>query len=741
MGEVIWNPILPPALLALVVLSGVVFVVARWVRTRSVRASDVLRLIAIGAMVAIAAGPMGRVRRSVPHQSSLQVLIDGSLSMATEDEGGLPRLDALRRHWMSVDVLAELQRGHEISIWRVGDSVSQVQRSTAMQIEPIAEGTALRAGVLRAMDATAPNGSVLLLTDGIETIDAADDWQSLGALAAARSVRIDAVVAGSVTAANDVRVIARAAPPVVYAGQPSTLIVDVICVGVSDELELIVRLKGEEAPVFRERFEASPTQRFEVPVRPQADDGGSAEFVVEVVGAGEETDVENNRRTVIVDVIDDAAKVLVLEGQPYWETSFFVDAMRADPLIDVTSVTALTDDRDVVRWPARVPRDDNDVAPWMNLRKFDVVVLGRGVERWLGADGGAPLHHFVTTQGGALILLRGDPVAGDGDETRELRDVIKALSPVQFGEGVTSGGTLGLTNDGRAAGALHDDAAFQLDRALADLPGVIAATQVDSEKALASVWLRQAPAMTFGDRAAIDEQDPPALAVLNAGAGRTMAVLSDGLWRWAMAPQASSAERAVYAQLWSRLVRWMALGGEFTPGRMLSVTVDPGPHAPGDEIDIEVKSRRALNAGRPNVTVTTPSGAVAQVVLQESNGFTQTWTASVPARTEGVYEFHATGAGADDGASARVAVYEHRRETLDLTPRWEQMRAMADASGGKLWPIDGVEEYLRVLQARDHEVAAESTEWTPLWDRGIVFVVVVGLFGAAWLVDRWERGL
>src|SRR5690606_1143757 len=95
---------------------------------------------------------------------------------------------------------------------------------------------------------------------------------------------------------------------------------------------------------------------------------------------------------------------------------------------------------------------------------------------------------------------------------------------------------------------------------LTELPGLIAATRVEREKAASLVLLRQAPA---------DGQTPGMAAVAHArvGRGRVMAVMGEGLWRWAMLPPDRAALDPVYDLFWSRAVRWLATGGEFLPGQ------------------------------------------------------------------------------------------------------------------------------------------------------------------------------
>ena len=72
---------------------------------------------------------------------------------------------------------------------------------------------------------------------------------------------------------------------------------------------------------------------------------GEYEYVIEVdtiEGEGEDT---NNSQTVFAHVQKRRIRVLVLEGQPFWDSKFLAQSLRKDERVELTQITQLSDDK------------------------------------------------------------------------------------------------------------------------------------------------------------------------------------------------------------------------------------------------------------------------------------------------------------------------------------------------------------------------------------------------------------
>ena len=737
---VMWHPMAPPALLAIALAASVIGVVWMSHRAHRIRISAVLRVAVAAVMVVLIANPQQWVATAETSAPPLRMLIDDSRSMGVEGEDEVSRFESIRRQWFGAAARESMQRRFDVQFQSAAAAGVRFDPPQLAALAPVQSQTAIHAAIEGAIRASS-GGAVLVLSDGIETLDTETEVDALGAFAAARDVRIDVVVPGDVDLAPNVRVLARAEPPVVFERQPVSLIIDVFRTGQSSEPVELTVVAGDDGttPAHREILEPAVVTRRVIRAPTDWAAGASADFRVRVSALEGERDLSDNQQDVIVDILDDAARVIVFEGRPYWETSFIIDALRADPSMAVTTVMALTDTRDVVRVPRQTSQAPTAESLLGNLDAFDVVILGKGIERWFGGERRHALESFVLDHGGGLFIARDQPVRGDDADADALRELMSRLSPLELGGQRAAGGVLGLSPDARESGLMTDDALPGFDAAIDGVPGVVSATRENTERAMSTVLLRWAPRSAFGGDPVIQDDDPPALAAMRIGAGRTMALTSEGLWRWAMAPNASRATRQLYWSLLSRLTRWLALGGAFQPGRELSVQVDPGPHEPGETIEIVIRSRTPQSGTPLQVSVTDPSGDTGFLAPSDANTDARRWTASFTANDEGVYTIRA--AIGEHDATARTTVYVHDREVIDVAPRRATMEALARATGGRLWPLDALDAYVDAIEQDRKAVDQRRATSEPAWPKLRVFGVVIALLTGVWIADRWERGV
>lgn len=754
----------------LLVAVGVFVLVLALVRDRRVAGVGVIawvRWLGVGGLLAILVVAPTR-EAPAPDEAgrpSVVIMVDTSESMAIGDETlgreACTRWEALRRAWLDPDTIARLRDAGDVRFVGVDARTRSRALPDLLGSPPSGEQSRLSRGVRTLLSALSDRGSgngasteLVMLTDGIDT-----DGESLGALgdeALGAGVRIHGVVPGSDRGLPDVSVILTASADIVYAGQGTDLSVRIRQSGFDGRVARVVVREGGEAgrivydrPVTLER-----STRVWVPIAPERDDAAPAERVqlVEYVASVEalegEIDATNNTRRAFVRVTEEQIRVCVFEASAYWDTKFFVQALRDDPQVELTVVHSLGSEMvggrreprmHVVRYvPDAVASYEERVsdAPLSEneLNEFDVIVLGKGIELFFPSMEAEKLTRFVTERGGSLIFLRGRPISSDDPGARRAGDVLEEISPVSWGEGVLPGGRLALTPEGRSQRALQFEHLASTEAALEDLPSVIATTAVEREKALSVVWLRQDGAEGPGD-------DAPAAAIahMNVGRGRTLAVLSDGMWRWAFLPAALGEHSSVYQAFWSRAVRWLALGGEFLPGQSVSLDVDRLTASPGQGVTAIVRTRFVeLEGFEPRLILRTPGGVEREVGLGASAASPSKLTGLIVPEEEGVHELMLTGELAHGDAvelSTRFAVYDDRVELMETGARPEEVRALSEKSGGMMLGLDGVDELIRLLE--DERAAAMTTrQRVPAWDSPWVFFAIVALLGVEWIVRR-----
>lgn len=747
-----------------------------------------LRCVAAGALGVVLLGPV-RLERA-PDESTrpgVIYLVDTSASMALNDhpwdDGVCARVDALRKSWLEANTLQRVRDAAELQLMTF-DERAAATGFAALQTRAISgEHTRLAecaGGVLTRLGSGESSGAggaggavsdVVLLTDGIDT-----DGAPLGSLvgpALAAGVRVHGVVVGRDQQPSDVSLQASIESALVYDGQPTNLKLRVRQSGFdSRPARVMVREvvgsagaapAGEAGAepagrvVFSETILLTRTNELVVPITPTRDVSkgeGSGVSLVEYVATVEplagEAERENNTRRTFVQVTGERIRVCVFENEPYWDSRFFIAAMREDPQVELTTVIGLgavrqgvkTEPRMIVTKyiPGAVGSEERrePVAPLRDedLAKFDVIALGKGVEAFFPGDEARRLVNFVTQRGGSLIFLRGKPVSAGDSRAVEASRVLDEISPVEWGAVVMRGMKLARTDEGRREPSLNFESVGPSDAVLTELPGMLASTSIEREKALSVVWLRQvaAEAPSAGGAGA---SDPAAVAHMSAGQGRTLAVLTDGMWRWAFLPPLQQDFGGVYRMFWARAVRWMALGGDFLPGQSVSLAVDKVKATPGETIAISVSTRETPSAEFvPSARVIAPDGTAAELTLGRSGAESGRFSAAYTARAEGVYTVELLAPGmTPDRLLTRFAVYDDRVELRDTAARPDEMRGLCEATGGRLFGLDESDALIELLN-KEAESRRSVVKPVPAWDRSWVFWMIVSLLAVEWF---WRR--
>ena len=132
---------------------------------------------------------------------------------------------------------------------------------------------------------------------------------------------------------------------------------------------------------------------------------GQFQYEVKVLPSGKETDTNNNNAFTYLNVIDEKIRVLILEGSPYWDTTFLQRSLYRNDKIELDAILGFAQNRarrirgDEVRGTLHDPVEPED------FNQYDAVILGRSLNRLLDPDLlGRNLSHYVDKFGGTLIF-------------------------------------------------------------------------------------------------------------------------------------------------------------------------------------------------------------------------------------------------------------------------------------------------------------------------------------------------
>src|SRR5262249_18601672 len=182
----------------------------------------------------------------------------------------------------------------------------------------------------------------------------------------------------------------------------------------------------ERAETFKIRLDKAGTQTLVATIEP-AD------------ASAKETRTDNNSRTVVVNVADDKAKVLLVDGEARWEYHYLATALKRDRRMQLQTVVfnqpRLTDrDAEEAR-QLGLPRQQLPAGPDA-LAEFDCIILGDVAPEQLPPADRLRLEKYVADRGGTLVVLAGKrsmplayPDLAAGGETDPLRKLLPIEAP------------------------------------------------------------------------------------------------------------------------------------------------------------------------------------------------------------------------------------------------------------------------------------------------------------------------
>lgn len=690
-----------------------------------------LRIVAVFGLGWVLLG-YSQTQPGVPSDATpprLSILLDTSLSMAEEDAVTSPNAPAVSRLQAVSDAYlneAALNRLRDVADVELTAFDEQLRPTTSLWAEPEGKSTAM----YRAVNQTTADAT-LILSDGHDTTRQAARNDS------ARAGRLFAVPVGTARSAPDLALQAWPDSDRLFEDQSTTITASIQHTGFAgQQAEVELLLEGQA--VDRQAItldQASTIVRFKVtPPLAVGQTVQSNHYTARVrLAQGEEAYPDNNAEDVFIQSTRGQVKVLLLEGEPYWDTRSLARLITSHPRFDLTARYAFGSDRRAQLVGETInPTSD----PIQQLNTFDIVILGRQVQRLVDRGFADRLSNFVRN-GGAVVLARGQPFETQADDrdpsAGALMSGIDPISPVKWGQPIVGEMRVRL-------GESSDDqrgplAGLQEGEVLTRLPGMLAATQIDGRKTASLIMLQQ------------QSQDGPPMAAmtsLRVGSGISLAVLTEGLWRWELLPGFDDQDeqvRSIYGALWVRALQWLASGGEFLPGQDISLQADRLTAEPNQPINLQI-STRYVETDNLNLklTATHSDGTAVQLTptISDTSG---TYTAAFTPKQTGIYTISLTAPGRNDliepgqALATRLAVIDRSLERRDTSAKPEALKQLVEPTGGKcltLGEIDPVIDYLQTLQAL--RGAEDSVDYA--FNTWPVFALIAGCFGLEWILRR-----
>ncbi|HWE93963.1 MAG TPA: vWA domain-containing protein [Tepidisphaeraceae bacterium] len=753
-----FEPLIPTSLWLALAVAGALLI--GWYALRRpqvmtrVRWGGVVGLMAVAVALAllILLNPI-RVRMIPPPAGRplLTVLVDASASMGTPDAGsGSTRYASAAA--LSTDLNSRLGDQFEVRVRSFSGLKAIADSGDLSSARPDGQTTDIGAAIADNLGQERPQGqAVVVLSDGIQNIG---DGPAavLDAVRRARSMDVPVFTRTFGGGANtiDLAVQLRSAQDLAFVGQRVPVNVRVTqtgAKGIHANVSLLaagkeigrqeVTIAGDAADV---RFWATQEK---VGVYPY-------EARVEPV-PGEATEA-NNSATYLLRVIDQPIRVLALEGKPYWDSKFLVRTLASVPAVELDSVVRISEGRfmqravthrhgpatrpaDAAPTPTPAPAAPADDEKWQivasaadilndpaKLRGYQIIVLGRDSETFLGDDVLTNLQNWISHDGGSLVCYRGSPVA-------QVNQKLARLLPVKWTASHEARFSMKLTDQGRN---LHwfGGSSNEEDSALLGLPTLASAALVDRSKPLAVVL---ATSVSSGGA------DAPAVVYQPYGTGRAVVIEGAGMWRWAFLPPQFQQREEVYSELWHSLLRWLTSGASLLPGQKMTLRADKVSFATIEPATATLLVREeATKTTAPTVELLGAAGekpkSFVAVPLGDEPGVFRVTFGILP---QGRYTARvAGGLEADVATQTFFDVRAVSQEQLDLQVRPDLMARIAADSGGTVLGASPAEELAAKFREHMQQSRPPRYERTTAWDRPWALLAVFAIWCLSWFARR-----
>jgi hypothetical protein len=591
------------------------------------------------------------------------------------------------------------------------------------------EGTFLAATLLSALANQRGTGdaAMLVLSDGHDTQDA--DLQPVASLARSRSIPIHTVVFGAENQQTDLALLTFPQQDYLLPGEAGSIRVKAYQFGLPQASTVLHMRHADQHQELPISFDGRAVVEVQLEVLQQQP--GYYEYVIELDAVPGEAEQQNNRQTVFCQVQPRRINVLMLEGQPYWDTKFLAQSLRKDERIELTQITQISaKNREtlVSRASQPSPRVPVTAEQWS---RYDVVIVGNELQKIMDQRLASQLCDYVIEQGGHVVFSCGrcyDP-AEDGAE--RLAAALSRIEPVVWADDVSRGDVVQLVAGSLEASWLAPDKMGANPRdAIGKLPGLEAVRSVRRLKPATRVI-----AETSGTGA--DAAVHPAIVTMTAGRGQVVALLGHDAWRWSLRPPTDESLLGFYDTFWSNLVRWLVMGGDFQPGQQVSLKLGRQSLQRSGKVDVEVVFKDAAIA-KPawQVVWHDPAGRTRELSLRRAPGRAPRFRTTVVPEVVGIHEFELLSpAAVPERQSQKLHVFDVNLERLETSARPARLQALSAGCGGRFLDVDAPGELLKIIDR--HQLSRQiPPELHYVWDKPAILVVLLTWIGCEWLLRR-----
>jgi len=580
---------------------------------------------------------------------------------------------------------------------------------------------------------------------------------------------IYAVPLGAHQAPPDVAVVSVKAPAAVFKDVDTQIEARLKVSGIKERKQLVVQLQRPGQDPLEETIDHDGSDRYHtVRFQLRLDKAGTQALTIVAKPLEGETTTDNNRRSVVINVADDKARVLLIDGEARWEQHYLANALARDRTIQPQSVVFLQPRL------GQVSEDELRKAgnPWRSLPNepdalsaYDCIILGDVAPEQLPLPERVRLEKYVGDRGGTLVVLAGKrsmPLGfGGADAGGAEGDPLLRLLPIEQPQVVrpTEGFPVTLTYEGKNTPFLQmEPEPDKNEQRWSEFPrhywGVVGKVKPGGTP-LAYVT----DGAGGGKKEEADRAKERGLIVRhNYGFGRVLFVGIDSTWRWRY-----RTGDTYHHRFWGQAIRWAAADKPLVTGNeFVRFGTRDAVYRHGQDVDLVVRLAEEAGPLAPNAIAAARilrlkdgkdgEESVALVPLGRREAQARVLEGKLRDLPAGHYAVELVVPDLGDklnGPAADGQPAKKLRATFSVTPpdgeemvelatNYPLLEELAAKSGGQVFAAENTAGLVEALTKR--AVTREDRAENRLWQWWVTLVLVLSLLTVEW-VGRKLAGL
>ncbi|MFH1010706.1 MAG: vWA domain-containing protein [bacterium] len=669
-----------------------------------------LRVLALAIILLLLFEPVLHIFLRRTEKPSVLVLVDKSASMSIQDAEG-PRPQTIQR-LLSGSGLESLRKRTRLHYFAFSDSAQPLAPEQLDTLPATGSQTNLSAAWERAEATLADESAaaILIFSDG-----ANNSGPNPVRMAGLSSIPMYTIGLGDTTARQDAVLSQILANDVTYLNSRVPVDVRVQATGLDGKVSRLRLLdrNGTELASQELRFSGSASE-VTATLTFTATQVGDRRYTILLDSIPGEWTTANNRRSLVIRVLETRSKVILLSGPPTPSLSALRHTLQLDSNLAVRAF--IESSRGGYLLDSAPTREELSTASLLVLVNFP---SARTADNLL-----SDIAEVVSSRRIPVMFFSGPALH------RENLAKLAPILPCQLQRSSPSEGQVTL-REVTAHPALTGNAPLPIS--WSELPPVFGGKDNFVLGPIAQVAVMQSRA-TLGI-----PEDEPAIALWTGGGRKGIAFLIWGTYRWKLGLATNKQGAAFHDELLSRLTRWLVSPLEEKPVR---IAPNKSLFSGGERVLFQAQVYGADLSARDDAAVmlTVTMAQRSETLPLQGRGHGRYEAAFLP-WGEGDYSFRGFAqAGADTlGKDAGTfAVEAFSIEMLDTRQRPDILRGIAEASGGRYAPNGAADTMLAALDFPLREVQRHRE--IPLWNRALMLWVVIGALGLEWLI-RKRRGM